>query len=70
MKTGVAQRVGFEPTGRFLAGQTISSRSRYDPFDTAAYLIGKKMLRNASEKGEKSRREKAKNCSLLIPRKP
>ena len=54
----------------FQLGVSISSRSRYDRFDTAAYLIRKKMLRNASEKGEKSRREKAKNCSLLIPRKP
>ena len=35
----MAQRVGFEPTGRFLADQTISSRSRYDRFDTAACLI-------------------------------
>ena len=29
----LAEAVGFEPTGRF-TGQTISSRSRYDHFDT------------------------------------
>lgn len=30
----MAEGVGFEPTGRLNTGQTISSRSRYDHFDT------------------------------------
>lgn len=33
----MAQTVGFEPTVLFTA-QTISSRSRYDLFDTSAYM--------------------------------
>ena len=34
VRRSVAEAVGFEPTGRFLADQTISSRSRYGHFDT------------------------------------
>lgn len=34
----MAEGVGFEPTGRLNTGQTISSRSRYDHFDTSPYL--------------------------------
>ena len=30
----MAEGVGFEPTGRLNTGQTISSRSRYDLFDS------------------------------------
>ena len=30
----VAEGVGFEPTDRLITGQTISSRSRYDRFDS------------------------------------
>ena len=33
----MAEMVGFEPTGRFTA-QTISSRSRYDHFDTSPHI--------------------------------
>ena len=38
VKPALAQTVGFEPTVLFTA-QTISSRSRYDLFDTAPYEI-------------------------------
>ena len=31
----MAEEVGFEPTERVQAAQTISSRSRYDHFDTS-----------------------------------
>ena len=31
----VAETVGFEPTDRLITSQTISSRSRYDHFDTS-----------------------------------
>ena len=37
-RSPLAQRVGFEPTDG-VNRQTISSRSRYDHFDTAAYSI-------------------------------
>ena len=37
MKKTLAEMVGFEPTERFTV-QTISSRSRYDHFDTSPYL--------------------------------
>ena len=33
----LAERVGFEPTCRF-TGNSISSRARYDHFDTAPYI--------------------------------
>ena len=33
----VAETVGFEPTDRLITDQTISSRSRYDLFDTSPY---------------------------------
>lgn len=35
----MAEGVGFEPTGRLNTGQTISSRSRYDHFDTSPQHI-------------------------------
>lgn len=35
----MAEGVGFEPTGRLNTGQTISSRSRYDHFDTSPYML-------------------------------
>lgn len=35
----MAEGVGFEPTGRLNTGQTISSRSRYDHFDTSAQVL-------------------------------
>ena len=31
----MAETVGFEPTDRLITSQTISSRSRYDHFDTS-----------------------------------
>lgn len=34
----MAEGVGFEPTGRLNTGQTISSRSRYDLFDSPPYI--------------------------------
>ncbi len=34
----VAETVGFEPTDRLITSQTISSRSRYDHFDTSPYM--------------------------------
>lgn len=34
----MAEGVGFEPTGRLNTDQTISSRSRYDHFDTSPLI--------------------------------
>ena len=34
----MAEMVGFEPTCLLITGKTISSRSRYDHFDTSPYL--------------------------------
>ena len=34
----LAEMVGFEPTCRLNTDKTISSRSRYDHFDTSPYL--------------------------------
>ena len=34
----VAEKVGFEPTCRLITDKTISSRSRYDHFDTSPYM--------------------------------
>ena len=45
--------MGFEPTERVQAAQTISSRSRYDPFDTPPYSVFDVL----SEKGENYTRE-------------
>ena len=33
----LAETVGFEPTDRLITDQTISSRSRYDHFDTSPF---------------------------------
>ena len=64
----MAQRVGFEPTGRFLADQTISSRSRYDRFDTAACLIVRSELKKAARKKERIHGEKSpRNASAAYP---
>ena len=35
----VAETVGFEPTDRLITDQTISSRSRYDHFDTSPHIF-------------------------------
>ena len=45
--------MGFEPTERVQAAQTISSRSRYDHFDTPPYSVFDVL----SEKGENYTRE-------------
>ena len=49
----MAEEVGFEPTERVQAAQTISSRSRYDHFDTPPYSVFDVL----SEKGENYTRE-------------
>ena len=51
---------------RTLADQTISSRSRYDHFDTSPYLSQHQHLR---KRGELMGRTK-KNIQLKIPEKP
>ena len=68
LETGLAQRVGFEPTGRFLADQTISSRSRYDRFDTAACLIVVSELTKTVRKKERIHGENSpRNASAAYP---
>ena len=37
----LAETVGFEPTCRLITDKTISSRSRYDHFDTSPYFMSK-----------------------------
>ena len=60
--------MGFEPTGRLLADQTISSRSRYDRFDTAACLIVRSELKKAARKKERIHGEKSsRNASAAYP---
>ena len=49
----MAEEGGFEPTERVQAAQTISSRSRYDHFDTPPYSVFDVL----SEKGENYTRE-------------
>ena len=39
LKPHLAEMVGFEPTCRLITDKTISSRSRYDHFDTSPYLV-------------------------------
>ena len=51
----LAQTVGFEPRG--IAAKFISSRSRYDRFDTSAYLI---FIRTASHSVWKNARFRCK----------
>ena len=60
----MAEEVGFEPTGG-LHRQTISSRSRYDHFDTPPYLI---MLRRKTSFDQSVRNDflKRKNSKTLI----
>lgn len=48
----MAEGVGFEPTGRLNTGQTISSRSRYDRFDTTPSIYLHISSKTTSEKGE------------------
>ena len=58
----MAEGVGFEPTGRLNTGQTISSRSRYDHFDTPANMsipiiskiLEKNKVRNRIEKQDRT----------------
>ena len=70
MKTGV-WRSGWDSNPREVALKLISNQPRYDHFDTAPYLVCKdSVLRDTSEKGEKSRREKTQNCFPMILWKP
>ena len=68
-KTGywrIVWRRWWDSNPRTLADQTISSRSRYDHFDTSPYLSQHQHLR---KRGELMGRTK-KNIKLKIPEKP
>ena len=68
-KTGywrIVWRRWWDSNPRTLADQTISSRSRYDHFDTSPYLSQHQHLR---KRGELMGRTK-KNIQLKIPEKP
>ena len=56
----LAETVGFEPTCPSL-DKTISSRSRYDHFDTSPYLIFKHRLARYLEKCKISMQDKREN---------
>ena len=59
----LAETVGFEPTGRLITDQTISSRSRYDLFDTSPYYLN---AFRAENKCKKNMQERI-NFSISIP---
>ena len=64
--TGLKGRSGLDSNPRTLADQTISSRSRYDHFDTTPYLSQHQHL---GKRGELMGRT-SKNIKLRIPEKP
>ncbi len=65
----MAERVGFEPTGGFIR-QTISSRSRYDPFDTAPYIFSSEGSSKFKKVLERTGGENYKNFQIRTHKKP
>ena len=63
----LAETVGFEPTDRLITDQTISSRSRYDHFDTSPNDLSQHQ--HLRKRGELMGRT-SKNIKLRIPEKP
>ena len=55
----MAETVGFEPTDRLITDQTISSRSRYDHFDTSPCCIPNALqVSRRSGTGRRNRRQR------------